>query len=57
MDPDAQAVVLIGMLRGITFESMLDPDTDLASARREVERFITARFADPTHPTDHQEPR
>lgn len=57
MDPDAQAVVLIGMLRGITFESMLGPDTDLASARREVERFITARFADPTHPTDHQEPR
>lgn len=44
-DPPALAATLVGMLRGITFESMLDPTIDLAGVRREVEAFVTARFA------------
>lgn len=42
--PDAIAILLVGLLRGIAFESMLDPTVDTEPVRREVEALITARF-------------
>ncbi len=44
IDPAGFATTLVGMLRGIAFASMLDPSTDLTSARREVEAFVRARL-------------
>lgn len=44
-DPDALATTLIGLLRGVTFEAMLDPATDLDAVHREIEAFVLARFA------------
>jgi AcrR family transcriptional regulator len=45
LDPDAFTVALVGMLRGITFESMLDPSIDLRAAQREVDAFLTSRLS------------
>lgn len=39
-DADALALTLIGTLRGIAFESMLDDAVDLDGARRQVEALI-----------------
>lgn len=47
LDPDGFAVVLVGMLRGITFESMLDPAVDLRAARAEVTALVTDRITRP----------
>lgn len=44
IDAEAFAVVLIGLLRGVTFESMLDDAVDLEAARAEVVRLVSLRL-------------
>ena len=45
LDPDAFATLLVGLLRGVTFETMLDPSIDLAAIHAEVRSIITSRLA------------
>jgi hypothetical protein len=45
VDPASFAAVLVGTLRGVTFESMLDPAVDLSAARAEVDALLVARFS------------
>jgi AcrR family transcriptional regulator len=44
VDPSAFATVLIGMLRGIALQSMLDDGIDLDACRTEVEALLTGRL-------------
>ena len=46
---DGLAVTVVGLLRGIAFESMLDPTIDLSSSRSQVQALLESRFS-PTHP-------
>lgn len=46
-DPEGLAVALVGLLRGITFQWLVDPDVDLAASRSEVERLVVARLQPP----------
>jgi AcrR family transcriptional regulator len=48
VDAEAFAVVLVGMLRGITFEAMLDGAVDLTTARAEVTALVTDRLSRPS---------
>lgn len=43
-DADALAAVIVGMLRGIALQAMLDDDVDLTACRREVERVLMGRL-------------
>lgn len=45
VEPDAVATVIIGMLRGIALQKMLDDDVDLEACRAEVERVLKGRIA------------
>ncbi|MFR9730122.1 TetR/AcrR family transcriptional regulator [Saccharopolyspora sp. MS10] len=45
VDTRGLASAIIGMLRGIALESMLDDALDLAACRAEVEHLLTARLA------------
>ncbi len=47
-DAETFSVLLVGALRGIAFESMLDPDVDLERARSELDALLTARLTPPT---------
>lgn len=51
VDPDALAVTIVGLLRGVTFESMLDPSIDLAAVQSEVLALIATRLAEPARPS------
>lgn len=44
-NPVGLATVLIGMLRGVALQSMLDGDVDLDACRREVETLLIGRLA------------
>jgi AcrR family transcriptional regulator len=44
LDPRGFATVIIGMLRGIGLQSMLDDAVDLDACRVEVETFLTGRL-------------
>lgn len=44
VDPGAVATVIIGMLRGVALQKMLDDDVDLDACRAEVERVLTGRI-------------
>lgn len=44
-DLDALAAVIVGLVRGIAFEAMLDPSVDLEACRAEVETFVVARLS------------
>lgn len=44
VDPSGLATVLVGMLRGIGLQSMLDDGIDLDACRTEVERLLTGRL-------------
>lgn len=44
VDPSAFATVLVGMLRGIGLQSMLDEGIDLDACRTEVETLLTGRL-------------
>ncbi|MET9486573.1 TetR/AcrR family transcriptional regulator [Nocardia sp. NPDC006630] len=55
VDPRGLAITVVGVLRGIALQSMLDPELDLAAARRELEQMLFARLA-PQHISDpHKE--
>lgn len=43
--PDGLATVIIGMLRGVALESMIDDTVDLVACRAEVEQLLTSRLA------------
>lgn len=43
-DADGLATTVVGTLRGVTFESMLDPAIDLRAVRAEIVSFLTHRF-------------
>lgn len=44
VDPRALATVIIGMLRGVALQSMLDDGVDLDACRAEVETVLTGRL-------------
>lgn len=44
VDPDAFAVVVVGLLRGVAFEAILDPSIDLRAVRDEIAALVTARL-------------
>jgi AcrR family transcriptional regulator len=44
VDPRAAATVIIGMLRGVALQSMLDDDIDLDACRVEIEQVLTRRI-------------
>jgi AcrR family transcriptional regulator len=44
VDPSGLASVVVGMLRGVTFQSMIDDHVDLDAARAEIEQLLTARL-------------
>lgn len=44
VDAPGLATVILGMLRGVAFQSMLDEDVDLDACRQEVERLLVARL-------------
>jgi AcrR family transcriptional regulator len=43
-DPGAAATVIIGMLRGVALQSMLDDELDLDACRIEIEELLTQRI-------------
>jgi AcrR family transcriptional regulator len=43
-DPGATAAVVIGMLRGVALQSMLDEELDLDACRIEIEEVLTKRI-------------
>jgi AcrR family transcriptional regulator len=43
-DPGAAATVIIGMLRGVALQSMLDDELDLDACRVEIEEVLTKRI-------------
>jgi AcrR family transcriptional regulator len=43
-DPHAAATVIIGMLRGVALQSMLDDELDLDASRVEIEQVLTKRI-------------
>jgi AcrR family transcriptional regulator len=44
VDPHGLATAILGLLRGVAFQSMLDEDVDLDACRKEVERLLVARL-------------
>jgi len=44
VDPRAATTVIIGMLRGVALQSMLDDEIDLDACRVEIERVLTKRI-------------
>jgi AcrR family transcriptional regulator len=44
VDPRAAATVIIGMLRGVALQSMLDDELDLDACRVEIEQVLTKRI-------------
>jgi AcrR family transcriptional regulator len=44
VDPRAAATVIIGMLRGVALQSMLDDELDLDACRIEIEEVLTKRI-------------
>lgn len=44
VDPDGLATVVVGMLRGVAFESVLDETIDLDASRAEVEKLLLGRL-------------
>jgi AcrR family transcriptional regulator len=44
LDPRAAATVIIGMLRGVALQSMLDDELDLDACRIEIEEVLTKRI-------------
>jgi AcrR family transcriptional regulator len=44
VDPQAVATVIVGMLRGVALQAMLDDDIDLEACRLEVEDVLTKRI-------------
>lgn len=44
IDPQGLAAVIIGMLRGVAFQSMLDDELDLDACRKEIEQLLTDRL-------------
>jgi len=51
IDADGLATVVVGMLRGVAFQSMVDDDVDLEAARLEIEQLLVARLQHPPTPT------
>ena len=43
VDPAALATVIVGMLRGVAFQAMIDDEVDLEACRKEVERLLLDR--------------
>lgn len=50
VDPSGLATVVVGMLRGVTFQAMIDDDVDLEAAGREIEQLLTARLRPGSRP-------
>jgi AcrR family transcriptional regulator len=44
IDPETLATIIVGMLRGVSMQSLLDTDVDLAGAHREIERLLITRL-------------
>jgi hypothetical protein len=44
VDPAGLATVIVGMLRGVALQSMLDDDVDLDACRAEVEQVLRRRI-------------
>jgi AcrR family transcriptional regulator len=44
IDPPGLATAILGMLRGVAFQSMLDDAVDLVAVRTEIEQMIAARL-------------
>jgi AcrR family transcriptional regulator len=47
VDPDGLATAIVGMLRGIALQHLLDPQVDLGAARTEAERLLINRVRPP----------
>jgi AcrR family transcriptional regulator len=56
VDPRGLATVIIGMLRGVALQSMLDDGVDLDACRAEVETVLIGRLA-PLHSDRQRTPR
>ncbi|MCX2729734.1 TetR/AcrR family transcriptional regulator [Saccharopolyspora sp. NFXS83] len=54
--PGGLATVIIGMLRGVALESMLDDTVDLDACRAEAEQLITTRLAGRRSGSDSPDP-
>lgn len=50
VDPSGLATAILGMLRGVAFQSMLDAEVDLDACRREVEQLLVARLRPAAEP-------
>lgn len=42
--PAGLAAVVVGMLRGVTFQSMIDDEVDLDASRQEIEHLLASRL-------------
>ena len=47
VDPTGLATVIVGMLRGVTFQAMIDGQVDLDACRQEIEHLLVARLRHP----------
>jgi AcrR family transcriptional regulator len=52
VDPTGLATVIVGMLRGVTFQSMIDDQVDLEASRAEIEQLLVERLRPTTAPED-----
>jgi AcrR family transcriptional regulator len=57
IDPPGFATVILGMLRGVAFQSMLDDEVDLDAARNEIEQLLTARLRLSAESNPHRQRR
>ena len=48
VDPHGLAAVVIGMLRGVALQWLLDDEVDLAACRTEIEQLLRSRLQSPT---------
>lgn len=44
VDPMGLATVIVGVLRGVTFQSMIDGEVDLDASREEIEQLLASRL-------------
>ena len=48
--PAGLATVIVGMLRGVAFQSLIDTDVDLQASRKEIEQLLSDRLRHTSRP-------
>jgi AcrR family transcriptional regulator len=49
VDPGGLATVIVGMLRGVALQALLDPDVDLPACHAEVRQLLASRLQQESH--------